>query len=445
MTTPSLIAHRIAVQPNSAASIHSVSAQNITGQALYQQASQSQYPYDLIKKQFGQSTQSQKTKVADEFVNAAGQEGLNQLAATPDGQHALAVVYDHAGDDTRHFMQQVHEEHGNTAVDYTNKEGGEGLDNKSFVKYDMETFGTVMTEEKMSLVTNDPVKIANALDASIISRNDALGLSPTGSDTREINLGEQPVEVNIETNKLLSVRTGDEIFSRKVVVTELTEDAGVVRGAIILEPDQEQEVSTLVNLKESLKGELIDLQHARKNIEVDPRKKQPILVYAAEFGLEVKDTDFSIRLKASNVSSLTGTVGKGQLGVDTKGRIETKFGDVAKAKVPVINDNSNSRIDLGPFATENGAILIGAKLPKHLVPPTPVGSVTAKAEVGVNVLEFAYQATEPVRVGVSKIELLLSLTHEISDKQFEIDNLQTQIDHFEPQLKPVRINYKVPD
>ncbi|MES9834610.1 MAG: hypothetical protein ABW139_20450, partial [Candidatus Thiodiazotropha sp. DIVDIV] len=268
MTTPSLITQRMAIQPNSAASIHSDSAQNITGQALYQQASQSQYPYALIKKQFGQSTQSQKTKVADEFVSAAGQEGLNQLAATPDGQHALAVVYDHAGDDTRHFMQQVHEEQGNTAVDYTNKEGGEGLDTKSFVKYDMETFGTVMSEEKMSLATNDPVRMADTLGAKIISRNEALGLPHTDSNTREINLGEQPVEVNIETSKLLSVRTGDKIFSRKVAGVSLFEGKDV-RGVIRLEPDQAQEVSTLVNLKESLKGELIDLQHARKNIEVD--------------------------------------------------------------------------------------------------------------------------------------------------------------------------------
>jgi hypothetical protein len=302
-----------------------------------------------------------------------------------------------------------------------------------------------MTEEKMSLATNDPVKMADALSASIITRNDALGLPPTGSDTTEISIGEGPVEVYIETNKLVSVKAGDEIFSRKVTIAELTEEAGVVRGSIKLKPDPEQEVKALVSLKESIKSDLIDLQHARNNIEVDPREKHPILVYAAEFGLEVKGTDYNIRLKASNVSSFTITVGKGQVGFDNKGRIEAKLGDALKAKAPVINDNANSRIDLGPFGTENGAILFGAKLPKDLIPQTPIGTVTAKAEFGVNVLELAYQTAEPVRVGVTKLELLLTITHEISDKQFEIDSLQTQIDHFEPQLKPVIINFKVPD
>jgi hypothetical protein len=63
-------------QRNSAVNIHSDSVQNITGQALYQQASQSQHPDTLIKKQFEQKTQAQKTKAADEFVSAASQEGL---------------------------------------------------------------------------------------------------------------------------------------------------------------------------------------------------------------------------------------------------------------------------------------------------------------------------------------------------------------------------------
>jgi queuine/archaeosine tRNA-ribosyltransferase len=93
-------------------------------------------------------------------------------------------------------MQQVHEEQGIIAVDYTKKEGGEGLEGESVSNYDMETFGTVVTEEKMSLATNDPVKIADALGASIITRNDALGQPPTGRDTIEIVVGERPIEGN---------------------------------------------------------------------------------------------------------------------------------------------------------------------------------------------------------------------------------------------------------
>jgi hypothetical protein len=101
------------------------SAQQTEGETLFQQASQSRQPDVLVKRRFEQRSQSQKSKLANEFIASAGREGISQLAATPDGQHALAVVYDHAGSDGRGTMRQVHEEQGNTAVDYSQKENGE--------------------------------------------------------------------------------------------------------------------------------------------------------------------------------------------------------------------------------------------------------------------------------------------------------------------------------
>lgn len=154
MTTSSSITQRMATELNTAASAHSDSAQNINGQALYQQASQSQQPDVLVTRQFEQNTQTQKTKLADEFVSAAGRDGVKQLAATPDGQHALAAVYNQAGGDARKLMQEVHKEQGNTAVDYTKAEGGDGLEVESAVRYGIETFGTIMTEEKIGLLND---------------------------------------------------------------------------------------------------------------------------------------------------------------------------------------------------------------------------------------------------------------------------------------------------
>ncbi|MCG8018267.1 MAG: hypothetical protein JAY97_18830 [Candidatus Thiodiazotropha sp. 'RUGA'] len=93
--------------------------QQSDGETLFQQASQSHQPDVLIKRQFEQRNQTQKSKLANEFIASAGREGISQLAATPDGQHALAVVYDHADSDGRGLMRQMYEEQGSTAVDYT--------------------------------------------------------------------------------------------------------------------------------------------------------------------------------------------------------------------------------------------------------------------------------------------------------------------------------------
>jgi hypothetical protein len=89
------------------------------GRALYQQANQSSQPDVVVNQQFNQVSQIQKTKLANEFVLSAGRDGINQLSATPEGQSALAVVYNYANSDCKKLMRDVHEEQGNTAVDYT--------------------------------------------------------------------------------------------------------------------------------------------------------------------------------------------------------------------------------------------------------------------------------------------------------------------------------------
>jgi hypothetical protein len=88
------------------------------GQALYQQVIQSHQRELLIQRRFEQFS-GRQTKLADEFVSAAGRDGINTLAETPDGQQALRSIYEYAGKDSREFMQNVHHEQGTTAIDYT--------------------------------------------------------------------------------------------------------------------------------------------------------------------------------------------------------------------------------------------------------------------------------------------------------------------------------------
>ncbi|MCG7967637.1 MAG: hypothetical protein JAY63_13645 [Candidatus Thiodiazotropha taylori] len=119
MSTPNLYTNSAPAQSYTAVISGMDSAQQSEGKTLFQQASQSHQPDVLIKRQFEQRNQSQRSKLANEFIASAGREGISQLAATPDGQHALAVVYDHADSDGRGLMRQMHEEQGSTAVDYT--------------------------------------------------------------------------------------------------------------------------------------------------------------------------------------------------------------------------------------------------------------------------------------------------------------------------------------
>ncbi|MET0051442.1 MAG: hypothetical protein ABW095_10235 [Candidatus Thiodiazotropha sp.] len=124
MTSANPVSNGVTARPQSDASTRTPNAGQTEGQALYQQSCQSQQPEVLVKRQFEQRTRDQQAQLANEFIASAGWEGINKLAATPSGQHALAVVYDHAAGQGRELMREVHEEQGNTAVDYTRDESG---------------------------------------------------------------------------------------------------------------------------------------------------------------------------------------------------------------------------------------------------------------------------------------------------------------------------------
>ncbi|MEJ2407335.1 MAG: hypothetical protein P8171_24280 [Candidatus Thiodiazotropha sp.] len=122
MTSPNLFTNSATAISYTAVNANPEGAAQTEGQALYQQASSSYQPDVVVKRQFEQQNQDQKTQLANEFIESAGREGIYHLASTPDGQHALAVVYNHAGREGRGFMREAHEEQGHTAIDYTQKD-----------------------------------------------------------------------------------------------------------------------------------------------------------------------------------------------------------------------------------------------------------------------------------------------------------------------------------
>jgi hypothetical protein len=97
------------------------------GMQLYVMALNGSQKETLVKRQFDQTSPEKQIDLADEFVSAAGEKGINQLAETADGQYALKAVYGHAGSNSRGFMEAVHEQQGNTAVDYTQDESADLL------------------------------------------------------------------------------------------------------------------------------------------------------------------------------------------------------------------------------------------------------------------------------------------------------------------------------
>jgi hypothetical protein len=92
VTSANLLTTRATTSSQTAVSANPDSAGQTAGQALYQQAGQSPQPEAMVKRQFEQRNQSQKTQFANEFIESAGREGINNLASTPAGQYALAVV-----------------------------------------------------------------------------------------------------------------------------------------------------------------------------------------------------------------------------------------------------------------------------------------------------------------------------------------------------------------
>jgi hypothetical protein len=122
VTSPNLFTNSATAISYTAVNANPEGSVQTEGQALYQQASNSSQPDVVVKRQFEQQNQDQKTQLANEFIESAGREGIYHLASTPDGQHALAVVYNHAGSEGRGFMREAHEEQGHTAIDYTQKD-----------------------------------------------------------------------------------------------------------------------------------------------------------------------------------------------------------------------------------------------------------------------------------------------------------------------------------
>ncbi|MCG8016782.1 MAG: hypothetical protein JAY97_11250 [Candidatus Thiodiazotropha sp. 'RUGA'] len=92
------------------------------GMQLFVRALNSSQKERLVKCQFDKTTSDQWAELAEGFVSAAGEEGINEYAETSDGQYALRTVYGHAGKESRCFMDAVHEQQGSTAVDYTRNE-----------------------------------------------------------------------------------------------------------------------------------------------------------------------------------------------------------------------------------------------------------------------------------------------------------------------------------
>ncbi|MES9853160.1 MAG: hypothetical protein ABW170_15190 [Candidatus Thiodiazotropha sp. L084R] len=112
-------------QSRQAAASHSQAgnaAAQTPGMQLYVRALNGSQKETVVKRQFEQTSPDKQTDLADEFVSAAGEEGVNQFAETTDGQYALKAVYGHAGNESRSVMESVHEQQGNTAVDYTQNE-----------------------------------------------------------------------------------------------------------------------------------------------------------------------------------------------------------------------------------------------------------------------------------------------------------------------------------
>jgi hypothetical protein len=90
-----------------------------SGYTLYNQTAQSNQRESLVKGQFEKLYPEQRNQLANQFVDAASRQGINKIAETPDGQHALKEIYNNASKDQQAFMREVHKAQGNTAVDYT--------------------------------------------------------------------------------------------------------------------------------------------------------------------------------------------------------------------------------------------------------------------------------------------------------------------------------------
>ena len=277
----------------------------------------------------------------------------------------------------------------------------------------------------------------------------AIGPLPAGqladqdskSDVVEIRMGEHPEEINVDMD-LSDAQPGQERFGQEVRIVSIFEEDGVVTGGILdLAPVRENELAPIKAKLTGLEAELDSLMVARRNIKVDPREEQPLLIAAGEFGLQIEGTNFKFRLKGSNASGLTATMGNNAIGLDSQGRVELRADDVVKAKVPTVSENAELRVDLGPVAMEGGALLAG--FGKKGI-DTPIGDASARVEVGVNVMEFAHRVAEPARVPLVKISVLFAIQAEIKDVQLRIHAVENEIQSFGPLPPPMRVNFTMP-
>lgn len=92
------------------------------GKNLFTQAKQCTSNREaLIKREFKKLSQDEKSTLANDFISEADQEGIELLSETPDGQHALAEIYQHASGNQAAVIHSVHIKQGNTAVNYSER------------------------------------------------------------------------------------------------------------------------------------------------------------------------------------------------------------------------------------------------------------------------------------------------------------------------------------
>jgi hypothetical protein len=112
-STPNLIS----VQSNGAANFHLTAS---SGKNLLTQTKQCTSNREtLIKREFKKLSQDEKSALANDFISEAGQDGIELLSETPDGQHALAEIYKYASSNQAAVIRSVHLKQGNIAVNYS--------------------------------------------------------------------------------------------------------------------------------------------------------------------------------------------------------------------------------------------------------------------------------------------------------------------------------------
>ncbi|MEJ2611492.1 MAG: DUF1521 domain-containing protein [Candidatus Thiodiazotropha sp.] len=147
-------------------------ASQTPGKLLFQKTILSSHRETLIKHRFEHSNNNQNTELADQFIDSAGRDGIIQLSQTPDGQHALKIVYDHAGEHSREFMKKVQEEQGFTAVCYTDSDHAPYLiTNRSSISTNIKAKPLPLPEPLMNLAKKYASVMENLTTQKVKSLN----------------------------------------------------------------------------------------------------------------------------------------------------------------------------------------------------------------------------------------------------------------------------------